>query len=48
MTEQFAPWKVKFDIDYSVKAVMTFDEKVAGHKLFRSLMAAEKKMGFSG
>ena len=44
MTEHFAPWKVNFDI----KPVMTDDEKVAEHKLVRSLMAAEQKMGFAG
>ena len=48
MTEHFAPWKVKFDIDFEIKPVMTDDEKVAEHKLVSSLMAAGQKMGFSG
>ena len=48
MTEHFAPWKVKFDIDFDIKPVMTDDEKVAEHKLVGSLMAAGQKMGFSG
>ena len=48
MTEHFAPWKVKFDIDFDIKPVMTDDEKVAEHKLVGSLMAAEQKMGFTG
>ena len=48
MTEHFAPWKVKFDIDFEIKPVMTDGEKVAEHKLVGSLMAAEQKMGFSG
>ena len=41
-------WKVKFDIDFDIKPVMTDDEKVAEHKLVGSLMAAEQKMGFTG
>ena len=48
MTEHFSPWKVKFDIDFDIKPVMTDDEKVAEHKLVGSLMAAEQKMGFTG
>ena len=32
MTEHFAPWKVKFDIDFDIKPVMTDDEKVAEHR----------------
>ena len=31
MTEHFAPWKVKFDIDFDIKPVMTDEEKVAEH-----------------
>ena len=48
MTEHFAPWKVKFDIDFDIKPVMTDEEKIAEHKLVGSLMASEQKMGFSG
>ena len=33
MTEHFAPWKVKFDIDFDIKPVMTDEEKIAEHKL---------------
>ena len=29
MTEHFAPWKIKFDIDFDIKAVMTDEEKIA-------------------
>ena len=47
MTEHFAPWKVKFDIDFDIKPVMTDEEKIAEHKLVGSLMASEQKMGFS-
>ena len=47
MTEHFAPWKVKFDIDFDIKPVMNDQEKVAEHKLVGSLMATEQKMGFS-
>ena len=28
MTEHFAPWKVKFDIDFDIKPVMTDEEKL--------------------
>ena len=48
MTEHFAPWKVKFDIDFDIKPVMNDNEKVAEHKLVGSLMATEQKMGFAG
>ena len=48
MTEHFAPWKVKFDIDFDIKPVMNDEEKVAEHRLVGSLMAAEQKMGFTG
>ena len=48
MTEHFAPWKVKFDIDLDIKPVMNDEEKVAEHILVGSLMAKEKKMGFTG
>ncbi len=48
MTEHFAPWKVKFDIDFDIKPVMTDQEKIAEHKLVGSLMASEQKMGFAG
>ena len=48
MTEHFAPWKVKFDIDFDIKPVMNDQEKVAEHKLVGSLMAKEQKMGFAG
>ena len=48
MTEHFAPWKVKFDIDFDIKPVMNDQEKVAEHKLVGSLMATEQKMGFAG
>ena len=47
MTGYFAPWKVKFDIDFDIKPVMTDEEKIAEHKLVGSLMASEQKMGFS-
>jgi len=47
MTEHFAPWKVKFDVDFDIKPVMTDEEKIAEHKLVGSLMALEQKMGFS-
>ena len=47
MTEHFAPWKVKFDIDFDIKPVMTDEEKIAEHKLVSALMASEQKMGFS-
>jgi hypothetical protein len=47
MTEHFAPWKVKFDLDFDIKPVMTDDEKIAEHKLVDSLMEAEQKMGFT-
>ena len=43
MTEHFAPWKVKFDIDFDIKPVMTDQEKIAEHKLVGSLMASEQK-----
>ncbi len=48
MTEHFAPWKVKFDIDFDIKPVMTDDEKVPEHKFVASLMALEQKMVFTG
>ena len=48
MTEHFAPWKLKFDIDFDIKPVMNDQEKVAEHKLVRSLMETEQKMGFAG
>ena len=48
MTEHFAPWKVKFDIDLDIKPVMTNEEKVSEHKLVGSLMAAEQRMVFGG
>ena len=47
MTENFASWKVKFDIDFDIKPVMTDEEKVVEHKLVGSLMTSEQKMGFS-
>jgi len=47
MTEHFAPWKVKFDIDFDIKPVMTDEEKIAEHKLVGTLMASDQKMGFS-
>ena len=46
MTEHFAPWKVKFDIDFDIKPVMTDAEKIVELKLVGSLMASEQKMGF--
>ena len=48
MTEHFAPWKVKFDINFDIKPVMTDEEKIAEHQLVGSLIASEQKMGFSG
>ena len=47
MTEHFAPWKVKFDIDFEIKPVMNDEEKIAEHKLVGSLISSEKTMGFS-
>ena len=47
MTEHFAPWKVKFDVDFDIKPVMTDEEKIAEHQLVGSLMSSELKMGFS-
>ena len=47
MTEHFAPWKVKFDIDFDIKPVMNDEEKIAEHKLVGSLMESDHKMGFS-
>ena len=48
MTEHFAPWKLKFDIDLDIKPFMNDQEKVAEHKLVGSLMTTEQKMGFAG
>ena len=48
MTEHFAPWKVKFDIDFDIKPVMTDEEKIAEDRSVGSLIAEQKKMGFSG
>ena len=48
ITEHFAPWKVKFDMDFDIKPIMTDEEKIAEHKLVNSLMASEQRMGFSG
>ena len=48
ITEHFAPWKFKFDIDFDIKPVMTDDKKIVEHKLVGSLMPGEQKMGFSG
>ena len=45
MTEHFAPWKVKFDIDFDIKPVMNDQEKVAEHKLVGSLMAGGTENG---
>ena len=39
MTEHFAPWKVKFDIDFDIKPVMTNEENIAEYKIVLSLMA---------
>ena len=47
MTGHFVPWKVKFDIDFDIKPVMTDKEKIAKHKLVGALMASEQKMRFS-
>ena len=47
MTGHFAPWKVKFDIDFDIKPVMTDQENIAEHKLVGSLIASEQKMGLS-
>ena len=41
MTEHFT-LKVKFDIDFDIKPVMTDDEKVGEHKPVGSLMAEQK------
>ena len=48
ITEHFGPWKVKFDINFDIKLVMTDEEKIAEHKLLGSLIASEQKMGFVG
>ena len=32
MTEHFAPWKVKFDVDFDIKPVMTDEEKITEHQ----------------
>ena len=45
--EHFTPWKVKFDIDFDIKPLMTDEEKIAEHKLVGALMTSEQKMGFS-
>ena len=47
MKEHFAPWKVKFDINFDTKPVMTYQEKIAEHQLVVSLMASEQKIRFS-
>ena len=47
MTEHFAPWKVKFDIDFDNKPEMIEEEKIAKQKLVGSLMISEHKMEFS-
>ena len=44
----FAPWKVKFDIDFDFKPVMNDQAKLTMHKLVSLLMATEQKMGFAG
>ena len=33
MTENFASWKVKFDIDFDIKPVMTDEEKIVEQKI---------------
>ena len=33
MTEYFASWKVKFDIDFDIKPVMTNEEKIVQQKI---------------
>ena len=43
MTEHFAPWKVKFDIDFDIKPVMTDEEKIAEHKLVGALRHQNKR-----
>ncbi len=48
MKENFAPWKVNFDIDFDIKPVMTDEEKIPEHQLVCSLTASKQKMGFSG
>ena len=32
MKEHFATWKVKFDMDFDIKPIMTEEEKIAEHK----------------
>ena len=34
-------------MDFNIKPVMTYEEKIAEHNLVGSLMASEQKMGFS-
>ena len=46
-TKHFAPWKVKFDINFDIKPVMTGEEKIAEHQLAVSLMVSDQKIGFS-
>ena len=33
MTEHFASWKVKFDIDFYIKPLMTDEEKIVEQKI---------------
>ena len=48
MTEHFASWKVKFDINYFIGPVMNDEEKIVEHKLVSLLITSEQKMGFAG
>ena len=43
ITEHFALWKVKFDIDFNIEPVITDEENIAEHQLVSSLMASEIK-----
>tara|TARA_B100000965_G_scaffold394176_1_gene406006 strand:- start:335 stop:655 length:321 start_codon:yes stop_codon:yes gene_type:complete len=41
MSKHFAPWKVKFDIDFDIIPVITDAEKIAEHKMVGEMLMAE-------
>ena len=41
MSKHFAPWKVKFDIDFDIMPVVTDAEKIAEHKMVGEMLSAE-------
>ena len=41
MSKHFAPWKVKFDIDFDIIPVITDAEKIAEHKMIGEMLMAE-------